>query len=81
MDFHDVVLLERLPCLGRKREITGLERFEVRRMIVDTRIKVYYLIYERRIYIMAVRDTRRNLKAFEDMLRNCLVKIGDFSVE
>ena len=50
MDFHDVVLLERLPCLGRKREITGLERFEVRRMIVDTRIKVYYLIYERSIY-------------------------------
>lgn len=78
---HDVVLLERLPCLGRKREIAGLERFEVRRMIVDTRIKVYYMIYERKIYIMAVWDTRRNPEALEGMLRNCFGEMGDFSAK
>lgn len=44
--YQDVVLLERFLCLSRKWEIEGWERLEVRFIVVDSRIKVYFLIQE-----------------------------------
>lgn len=44
--YQDVVLLERFLRLGRKWEIEGRERLEVRFIVVDSRIKVYFLIQE-----------------------------------
>lgn len=70
--YQDVTLLEQFPRLGTRYSLEGEDGFEVRFIVTDKRIKVFYLIYGGKIYIVAVWDVRREPVVLENMLSGYL---------
>ena len=66
--YRDVRLLEQFPRLGKRCFWEEVAAYEVRCVVVDKLIKVFYLIHEEKIYVVMVWDVRRNPVVLEDML-------------
>lgn len=66
--YQEVVLLKDFPQKGKSIIVSGLEAFDLRVLVINKRSKVFYLVFQERIYIVLVWDVRRNPEILKNRL-------------